>query len=98
MRGIQIDVPGELELPDVVGIDQLQRAVAMLVVGATVGHPLGGIGVGVGEPGRIDGRDGLGRGGRARGGVARAPGPAAHQQGSHKTVDNDGTEARCLQA
>ena len=48
--GVEVVVPREAQLRDVVLGDLLERAVALLGVGATVGHPLRRLFLGVDQP------------------------------------------------
>ena len=91
MRGIEVDVPGELELADVVGVDLLQRAESMLVVGAAIGHPLGGIAIGAEQRRAAStAATGLAAGVGLADRRARTLRAAAHQERGEKTVGNDG--------
>jgi len=48
--GVQVVVPGQAELAGVAVVDLVQRAVALLVIGPPVGHPVAGLAVGVEDP------------------------------------------------
>src|SRR5690606_26581420 len=76
--GVEIMVPGELQLPDVPGVDLRERAEALLVVSAPIRHPVGAVGTGRDEPRRID------RGpGRSRPGGRGLLAPAACAKRKH---------------
>ena len=55
VRGVQIDAPGQTQLPDIGVIHLLQRREALLAVGAAVAHPVGRVLVGGRQAGGIDG-------------------------------------------
>src|SRR6185437_5382972 len=54
MHRIQVDVPGELQLTYVVGVDLLQRAEALLVVRTAVREPIARIAVGGEQTSGVD--------------------------------------------
>src|SRR5690606_37224275 len=53
-RGVEVGEPGEAELADVLGVDLVERAVALLRIVAPVGDPVGGISGGVDQPLGVD--------------------------------------------
>ena len=48
--GVDLGVPGQAKLIDVVLVDEIERAVALLVIGPAIGHPGAGFGVRSDEP------------------------------------------------
>ena len=52
--GIEVVVPRQPEVLDVVRVDFIERAEALLAIGPAIGHPIAGFLVGADQPGRID--------------------------------------------